>query len=650
MQSPIFSILFKILMRKGARCILVLIFNILIINFLVNSTFAQDSVIDFNLDITSKTKATPGPLKKPGIDLSGRGFHNEPTWPQNLAAPEALGQIEENLDVQGGIFRLQFDLWEFVQLAKNKQMQARLLQNYSAVIKNINALGGTTILDLYGMPPGLGKVLDKKSSPWDIKAFKVLVKDIIRYLSCDKGYNIWYEVWNAPDLDGFFLGQKRGYLNIYQAVAQSAKELERETNRNIPIGGPGVTWWFQNLGSNTILHPEKSLIYELIRFCSHRRLPLDFISWHAYTSDPLAEREITRYKKIVPELIRDWLSYFGLDSTTPLIITEWNYDAGLNFELKRGWESYFAASFIPSRIKNMLKSGIDYQVFFCLEDFKNNKQGVDRNVGLFWFEPEYVKYTGGPKSLLNVIRMLNMLGSEMFLASRLDNEFVGIIATKTKTGLALLLFNYIDPEIAKNYLSRNLAELHPKHIRILANLINSNKWGKILNKEISLKTLRLNKRIKVKIEEAIALNEMAASLLHEPQNINLNFVNLNDDYTYKKYVVDNTCRLDCPFEPREEKEIKGTAYKETLILEPYSVVLIVMDRRLSVPAGVKPVKKKASNEMGFSNGLKETIEEDIEVGEKEIEEKGQITPIESKEEEPIEKKVEGNQTKGVKQR
>jgi len=171
-----------------------------------------------------------------------------------------------------------------------------------------------------------------------------------------------------------------------------------------------------------------------------------------------------------------------------------------------------------------------------------------------------------------------------------------------------------------------------------------------LNKEISLKTLRLNKRIKVKIEEAIALNEMAASLLHEPQNINLNFVNLNDDYTYKKYVVDNTCRLDCPFEPREEKEIKGTAYKETLILEPYSVVLIVMDRRLSVPAGVKPVKKKASNEMGFSNGLKETIEEDIEVGEKEIEEKGQITPIESKEEEPIEKKVEGNQTKGVKQR
>ncbi|MBL7081700.1 MAG: hypothetical protein ISS44_03945 [Candidatus Omnitrophica bacterium] len=583
--------------------------------FLTSNSFAQNNGIDFNLDITGKTKATPHLLWKPGIDLSGRGFHREPTWPQNLAAPDALVKLDEFLDLQGGIFRLQFDFWEFVQLAKNKQMQTMFLENYSTVIKNINAAGGTTLLNLYGMPPGLGKVLDKKSSPWDIKAFKELVKDIIRYFSCVKGYDIWYEVWNAPDLDDFFLGQKKEYLNIYQAAAESVKELEGEIKRNIPIGGPGVTWWFQNLEGNTIVYPERSLIYELIHFCSQRRLPLDFISWHAYTSDPFAESEVTRYRKIAPELIRKWFSYFGLDPTTPLIISEWNYDAGLNFELKRGWESYVAASSIPSRIRNMLKSGIDYQLFFCLEDFKNNKQGVNRNVGLFWFEPKSIKYTGGPKSMFNVIRMLNMLGSEMFLASRLDDEFVGIIATKSKTELALFLFNYIDPEITRSYLSRNLANLHPKLARILVNLINSNKWKEILSKEISLKTLRLNRKIKSKIKEVISLNERAASLIRHPQSININLTNLKEDYIYKKYIVDKTCRLDCAFVPREEKEIRNvTAYKETLTLEAYSVVLIVMDKKPPVPAGIDAAEDDFPEEAECSDEINQTINQEVKEG------------------------------------
>jgi hypothetical protein len=558
------------------------------LSFLCIPAFAQDNDIDFNLDITSKTKTTPAILKNPGIDLSGRGFHNEPIWPQNLASHQALDNLFQHLNLQGAVFRLQFNLWEFIQLAKNRQMQTKFLENYSGVIKHINAAGGTIILDLYGMPPGLGKVLDKKSSPWDIKAFKELVKNIIRYLSCSRGYDIWYEVWSAPDLDDFFLGQKKEYFNIYQAVAQGVKELEKETNRNIPIGGPGVTWWFQNLEGNTIIYPERSLIYELIRFCYQRNLPLDFISWHAYTSDPFAESEITRYKKTVPQLIREWLSYFGFASTTPLIISEWNYDTGLNFEAARGWESYVAASFIPSRIRNMLKLGIDYQIFFCLEDFKNNKQGVNQNVGLLWFEPEEINYTGGAKSMFNVMRMLNMLGSEMFLASRLDDKFIGIIASKTKNGLSLLLFNYIDPATVRNYLSRNLADLHPKLARALVKLINSNDWERILNKEIPLTELRVNRRIKAKIKEAIALNDTVKSLFHRPQNVNLSLTNLKDDYTYKKYIVDKSCCLDCVFAPREEKTIKGvTTYKETLVLQPYSVILIVMDKGIEQAAALE---------------------------------------------------------------
>jgi len=290
----------------------------------------------------------------------------------------------------------------------------------------------------------------------------------------------------------------------------------------------------------------------------------------------------------------------------------------LNFEPKRGWESYVAASFIPSRIRNMLKAGIDYQIFFCLEDFKDNKQGVNQNVGLFWFEPQYAKYTGGPKSMFNVIRMLNMLGNEMFQASLLDNKFVGIIATKTKTGFALLLFYYINPEIAKDYLSRNITELHPKLAKSLANLINSNEWDKLLSKETSLKSLRLNKKIKAKIQEAIALNEKAKSLINQPRNINLYLTKFQENYTYKKYIVDKSCRLDCAFKPCEEKEIEEVAtYQETLALEPYSVVLIVLDKKSSVPEELEKDKEEVppveSEEKEIKQLEEKQIEEVIEV-------------------------------------
>ena len=162
-------------------------------------------------------------------------------------------------------------------------------------------------MDIFGTPAGMGRVLDKKSSPVDLRAFKKLIKETIRELSCNKKYNIWYEVWNAPDLDDFFLGRQQEYFNLYRIVAEAVVELEQETNRNIPIGGPSVSWWFQALESNTILAPERSLVYGLIRYCYSYRLPLDFVSWHGYSSDPLAEQESTVYHKYTVALIRDWL-------------------------------------------------------------------------------------------------------------------------------------------------------------------------------------------------------------------------------------------------------------------------------------------------------------------------------------------------------
>ena len=54
---------------------------------------------------------------------------------------------------------------------------------------------------------------------------------------------------------------------------------------------------------------------------------------------------------------------------------------------------------------------------------------------------------------------------------------------------------------------------------------------------------------------------------------------MEGDYAYKKYIIDESCRLDCAFQPREEKELREvSSYQETLAVQPYSVIFIKMDK------------------------------------------------------------------------
>ena len=113
---------------------------------------------------------------------------------------------------------------------------------------------------------------------------------------------------------------------------------------------------------------------------------LDFISWHAYSSDLAEEKQDTIYSKPFVELIREWLTYFKFSSNIPLLIDEWSFDGSANILAARGKNAYISASYIPGRLKNMYEAGIDYQTYFCLEDFGDNEAGAIRNLGIFSFD------------------------------------------------------------------------------------------------------------------------------------------------------------------------------------------------------------------------------------------------------------------------
>lgn len=537
----------------------------------------QTEDIEVTLDLSLATTPLPK-IFKPNIDLGGRGLYQDKSWPQSLAAREVLDIWQKDIGFNG-LYRMQYSLWDIHELLRDKDTQDKLLENYSEVIKRITDSGGTVILSIFGTPAGLGRVLDKKSPPVDLRAFKEFAKGIVRDLSCKKKYNIWYEIWNAPDLDDFFLGRKQDYLNLYRAFAESINELRAEEKIYIPVGGPSTSAWFQDLEGNTIITPEKSLIYELIKFCYRYHLPLDFISWHSYSTDPQAEKENTIYKKSAVNLIRDWLTYFNFDRNTPLLVDEWNYDRNANILPERKEKSYIAASFIPSRLKNMFEADINYQIYFCLEDFQNNKEGVVRNVGAFYFDSEHSGYKGGSKAIYNIFRMLNSLGNSR-LETKLDDEFVGCIATKSEDGLVLLLYNYIDPDIGSNYLSKNIASLSGGERKALLNLIKANKIDAVIHKKTEISSLHVTARVKNLLSKARELNERAEKLISTPRKIKINIKNLKDCDLFLRYVIDPKCSLDCGFKPAEEKEIDPLSLSELeLNLDPYSVQMIMLKKK-----------------------------------------------------------------------
>jgi hypothetical protein len=553
---------------------------------------------EFNLDLTSPVVSLPK-IYRTSIDLSGRGEQRDKTLPQTLAVEETRSIWQEDLGFRN-FYRIQYNLWEIQQLAGDQDTQQKLLNNYEEAIKRISDSGGTVILDIFGTPDGLGTVLDKNSAPHNLKAYKELVKNTIRRLSCEKKYNIWYEVWNAPDIDDFFIGQRSDYFNLYRAVGEAVKELRQETKIQIPLGGPSASAWFRNIEPNNILTPERSLIYELIKYCYSYRLPLDFISWHAYSSDPAEEKQDTIYNKPFVELIREWLTYFKFDSNLPLLVTEWNFDGSANTLIERGKNAHIAASYIPARLKNMYEAGIDYQTYFCLEDFGGNQSGAIRNLGIFSFDSAHPEKTHA-KSVYNVWRMIGLLGQDLFKI-KFNDEFVGVIPTKSRDYLALLIYNYVDPQAAMNYISHNIVHLNSVEQKAIIGIIKSDRMKKILAGQLNLATLRLSAKTKTLFSRAIELNTWASKFSAGERKIKITLKGGKDIFLLSTYLVDSGCSRNCEFKAAAEKEVDlSREYTEEIALSPYSVQLLIFKKKPAVPEAapapavpeVKPETKPA---------------------------------------------------------
>lgn len=183
------------------------------------------------------------------------------------------------------------------------------------VIRDITATGAKPFISLSYMPANLAKNGDVTSTPNNWAEWENLVTRTVERISGRGGLNIndvYYEVWNEPDLFGKFkyYGDKN-YLELYHRTAVAIKRAKNVNN--LKIGGPATTAYYENW------------MDKLISYSIENNLPLDFISWHRYSKDIIKFEEDFQSTQNYPNM--------------ELIITE----AGPNSENDKVYDNSFGA-------------------------------------------------------------------------------------------------------------------------------------------------------------------------------------------------------------------------------------------------------------------------------------------------------------------
>lgn len=303
-----------------------------------------------------------------------------------------------------------------------------------------------------------------------VQAFTQHVVD--RY-GIDEVLNWYFEVWNEPNLNmtpkaGFFEGTRSDYFQLYKASADAIKSVDQR----LKVGGPATSNFIaDNRHDGEVLDNTKSVFYdqqhinkqqwkavwmtEFLDFCAKEKLPVDFISCHAYPTDYALDPVSGKGKDAVRYVhsLRDDLTYLHnclAKSKYPkaeIHITEWSTSPSSRDVMHDALPP--AAYILKGNLDNIgMANSLMYWTF---TDIFEEKGGGEKPFhGGFGM----INFQGMVKPSFHAYRMLNQLGEEKLYYS--DPVFVS--RHKENRKITALAFNYPDEFIeavpsAKNFRS-----------------------------------------------------------------------------------------------------------------------------------------------------------------------------------------------------
>lgn len=223
---------------------------------------------------------------------------------------------------------------------------------------------------------------------------------------------IYYEVWNEPDLESFgkwsIYGGDRSYPILYQQSVRGAQDAQNVNK--FYIGGPGTTGLYKNW------------ITGLLDYVDANGLRMDFISWHRYSKnvDDFSDDAKNLNEWLLPE---DYRQYHDL----PKLVTEWGYDPQYNVAA----DGNIGAAHLVAATRNFIDQNVKYAFTFEARDGDNPSLGILAN-------------DGRKKARYDALQLLNQLQGTRLVVDG-ESNYIKAIAVKKPNQIAVILANY-DPE------------------------------------------------------------------------------------------------------------------------------------------------------------------------------------------------------------
>jgi xylan 1,4-beta-xylosidase len=175
--------------------------------------------------------------------------------------------------------------------------KGNVLHNWQYIDKLYDFLlsaGIRPFVELSFMPPDLASGAKtvfwwkgNVSPPKSYEKWEDLIKALVKHFEERYGraeVEKWYfEVWNEPDLGGFFSGTQEEYFKLYSITANAIKSIS-QTYR---VGGPATArpYW---------IHP-------FLDFCEANKVPLDFVSTHSYNTKSVLDEFGTGHRRLTAQ-------------------------------------------------------------------------------------------------------------------------------------------------------------------------------------------------------------------------------------------------------------------------------------------------------------------------------------------------------------
>ncbi len=238
-----------------------------------------------------------------------------------------------------------------------------------------------------------------------------------------------FEVWNEPNLDGFWSGSQGEYFKLYSVSVRAVKAVDAR----IRVGGPATA--------------KNEWVPEFLAHCHEDAAPVDFVSSHHYCCESALGWEVDSPEKFVrvyrgqpymQETVRRVKEQISASAfpELPLHYTEWNVSP--MHEDRFGKDSELTATFALSTLRDMDGLLDSYSWWTIFDVFEESGPGLRPFTG---------KY-----GLCNLHGILKPVGHAFRFLSKLYPEEIvtedgQLIVTREPGGsrLRLLVWNHVEP-------------------------------------------------------------------------------------------------------------------------------------------------------------------------------------------------------------